>query len=74
MIFTLVLLAVLIPAVLVFLDVRKKNLLVWLGSYFKQDWRATVEVKGPRHVMFCFVIELFSFWAVRPVESSRFDI
>ena len=55
MIWTLILLVALIPVAVVFWEIRKKNLLTWLGSYLKQDWRPSGEVKGPRHVMFCFV-------------------
>lgn len=58
MVFIILILLVLIPVALVYWEVRKKNLLVWLGSYFKQDWRPDANqaaAKGPRHVMFCFV-------------------
>lgn len=58
MVLPVLVLLVLIPMVLLYWEVRKKNLLVWLGSYFKQDWRPAANqaaVKGPRHVMFCFV-------------------
>jgi len=55
MVLFLVILALLIPVALVFWEIRKKNLLVWLGSYFKQDWRPAASASGTRHVMFCFV-------------------
>ncbi len=58
MIYLVLFLLVLVPVVVVFWEVRKKHMLVWLGSYLKQDWRAPpsgTARKGPRHVMFCFV-------------------
>jgi hypothetical protein len=55
MILATVLLILLILSVVVVWEIRKKNLMGWLGSYFKQDWRHAGPVKGPRHLMFCFV-------------------
>ena len=55
MFLSLVSLMVLAVFALLYWEIRKKNLLVWLGNYIKQDWRADQDVKGPRHVMFCFV-------------------
>jgi hypothetical protein len=67
------LLLIIVPMALVYWEVRKKNLMQWLGSYLKQDWRSSVPVVGPRHVMFCFVDHYEPQW-LKPsydVEVSR---
>lgn len=69
-------LALLIPAAVVFWEIRKKNLMVWLGSYIRQDWRAPADSapsQGPKHVMFCFVDHYEPMW-LKPtyeVECQR---
>lgn len=57
--FPVILLALLLILVLVGavvgLEIHKKHLLVWLGSYLKRDWLPPRNVQGTRHLMFCFV-------------------
>ncbi len=50
-----VLLVIVLVGVVIGTEVRKKHLMTWLGSYMKQDWRPTEDVKGTKHLMFCFV-------------------
>jgi hypothetical protein len=38
---------------LIFLEVKKKNILIWLGNYITQ--KSPKIIKGPTHVMFMFV-------------------
>lgn len=35
--------------------ILRRNIVGWLGSYLRQDWRGTVEAGTTRHLMFCFV-------------------
>lgn len=50
--FAILLLAGLAIAVL---EIRKKNIAGWIGSYFRQDWRGKPPADVTRHLMFCFV-------------------
>lgn len=43
-------------------EIKKKNILQWLFSYLKQDWRPTEEVAGVKHLMFCFVDHYEPMW------------
>ncbi|MEY2687372.1 MAG: hypothetical protein RL375_1570 [Pseudomonadota bacterium] len=59
--------------VLLIVFIRRRNMHVWLGSYFKQDWRAPVPAGTTRHLMFCFVDHYEPQWK-RPsyeVECQR---
>ncbi|MDE2400757.1 MAG: hypothetical protein KGL90_03735 [Burkholderiales bacterium] len=51
-------------------EVRKKNILVWLGRYLKQDWRAEAPGGVTKHVMFCFVDHFEPAWASPTYETE----
>jgi len=44
-----------VAAALLARDVADKHIMVWLGAYLKQDWRAPVPAGTTRHLLFCFV-------------------
>lgn len=46
----------------VFRDIRKKNVFIWLGSYFKQDWRSDAPKGATKHLLFCFVDHYEPMW------------
>ncbi|MBA4110148.1 MAG: hypothetical protein C0487_11210 [Leptothrix sp. (in: Bacteria)] len=54
----------------VLLEVRKKNLLVWLKSYLKQDWRASAPEGTTKHLMFCFVDHFEPQWQSPSYETE----
>lgn len=65
--------ALALVVLLVAREIRKKNILIWLGSYLKRDWVPRQPHAGVRHVMFCFVDHFEPGW-LRPsyeVEVSR---
>lgn len=47
--------ALLAALTVLYREVQSKNLLTWLGSYLRQDWRARPTPGVTRHLMFCFV-------------------
>ena len=52
----IVLAILLISAVaLIGIEIRNKNIAVWIGSFIRQDWRAQAPAGTTRHLMFCFV-------------------
>ena len=56
-----------------YVEVRKKHMLVWLPAYFRQDWRAPVKPGVTKHLLFCFVDHYEPQWQ-RPtyeVECQR---
>ena len=55
-VFLIALMVLLLAAVVgVGLEMRKKNIAVWIGGFFRQDWRAEAPAGKTRHLMFCFV-------------------
>lgn len=66
-------LILIIPIGVLALEIRKKNLMIWLGSYIKQDWRPRQPVNTTRHIMFCFVDHYEPKWAnpTYEVEVAR---
>ena len=55
-VFLIALMVLLLAAVVgVGLEIRKKNIAVWIGGFFRQDWRAEAPAGKTRHLMFCFV-------------------
>jgi hypothetical protein len=66
-------LAILGVAGVLYGEIRKKNIMIWLGSYVRQEWRASEPVTGTRHLMFCFVDHYEPKW-LKPtyeVECAR---
>lgn len=57
-------------AAIVLLDIRRKNLMQWLGSYIKQDWRPEKPPEGLKHVMFCFVDHYEPQWLKPSYETE----
>lgn len=47
--------AVMAAIAVLYREVQSKNLMIWFGSYLRQDWRAKPEPGVTRHLMFCFV-------------------
>ena len=46
---------VIAAAALLYLELRRKNALIWLRSYLRNDWKETVPPGRTRHLLFCFV-------------------
>lgn len=46
---------VLLLLAVLYREVRSKNLMTWLGSYVRQDWRAPTPAGVTKHLLFCFV-------------------
>lgn len=49
--------------------IRSRNMQVWLGSYLRR--RPRPEVKGPTHVMFCFVDHYEPAWGRVDLDTQR---
>ncbi len=47
--------ALLAALAVLYREVQSKNLMTWLGSYLRHDWRAKPTPGVTRHLMFCFV-------------------
>lgn len=59
----------------IYLLLRARNAQTWFLNYLRADWRATEQIAGPRHVMFCFVDHYEPQWR-RPdyaTECQRVD-
>ena len=58
---------------LVYLELRRKYMFIWLGSWLRGDWREPAE--GPVHVLFCFVDHYEPQWRKpdRRQEDYRVD-
>jgi len=54
---------------LVWMTIRSRNMQVWIGSYLRRRPRAAV--KGPTHVMFCFVDHYEPAWGRVDLETQR---
>lgn len=61
MLLTLFIFAILFVCVLI-LVIRKKHMHLWLGHYLKRKLKSKPSVKGPKHIMFCFVDHYEPMW------------
>jgi hypothetical protein len=70
---SLVLLAVVAGAAVVYLAIRSRNMQVWLPAYLRR--RAPARGEGPVHVMFCFVDHYEPMWgrADEATQRARVD-
>ena len=45
----------LVVAVIVVKEIRTKHVMLWLGSFMRQDWRGEAPAGKTKHLIFCFV-------------------
>jgi hypothetical protein len=69
-IFSLLALAALAVVAVVVLEVRKKNVAGWIGSFARQDWRGEPKPGVTRHLMFCFVDHYEPGWEQPSYETE----
>lgn len=62
MIFITLLLILSFTAFIINLIIRKKHMHLWLGHYLQRKLKSKHEVKGPKHIMFCFVDHYEPMW------------
>lgn len=58
-------------AVLLVLELRRRNVFIWLFSWLRNDWRSPVAPGITRHLMFCFVDHFEPRWR-RPELETEF--
>lgn len=51
-------------------EIRSRHIAIWIGSYFRQDWRAPVPAGVTRHLMFCFVDHYEPGWEQPSYETE----
>ena len=51
-------------------EIRSRHIAVWIGSYFRQDWRAPVPAGVTKHLMFCFVDHYEPGWEQPSYETE----
>ncbi len=71
---TLFLFAVMAAALAVFalvaIEIRKKNITGWIGSFARQDWRGEPAQGATKHLMFCFVDHYEPGWKQPSYETE----
>lgn len=57
-------------ALSLYMGLRRKQVHLWLAHYLRGEWRARGNIKGPRHVMFCFVDHYEPRWRNADYETE----